>query len=120
MKKDKFHISIVNNNISDDYNTIGKYDDNTIEFYESDKLKSKVSIDLKTKKLIKENIDYKIEIEFNIDTETECIVYLKKEDKELRLKVRTLNYFYKDKDFKVFYNIIDDNEYVNYQIRIGG
>ena len=120
MKKEKFHISITNTSSVDEYNTLGQYDANTLEFYESDKLKSKINIDIKNKKLIKENIDYKIEMEFNKEKETECSIYLKKEDQSLKLRVVTLDFSFKDNILFINYNIIDSNESVTYKVYIGG
>jgi len=120
MKKEKFHISISNTSSIDEYNTLGQYDSNTLEFYENDKLRSKINIDLKNNKLIKENIDYKIEMEFNKEKETECSIYLKKEDKLLKLRVITLEFSFKDNNVYINYNIIDSNENVTYKVYIGG
>ena len=120
MKKERFHISISNTSSIDEYNTLGQYSTNALEFYENDKLRSKINIDIKKKKLIKENIDYKIEMEFNKEKETECSIYLKKEDKLLKLRVITLDFSFKDNNLYINYNIIDSNESVTYKVSIGG
>jgi len=120
MKKERFHISISNTSSIDEYNTLGQYSSNMLEFYENDKLRSKINIDIKKKKLIKENIDYKIEMEFNKEKETECSIYIKKEDKLLKLRVITLEFSFKDNNLYINYNIIDSNESVTYKVSIGG
>jgi len=120
MKKERFHISISNTSSTDEYNTLGQYSSNMLEFYENDKLRSKINIDIKKKKLIKENIDYKIEMEFNKEKETECSIYIKKEDKLLKLRVITLEFSFKDNNLYINYNIIDSNESVTYKVSIGG
>lgn len=120
MKKERFHISISNTSSIDEYNTLGQYSSNALEFYENDKLRSKINIDIKKKKLIKENIDYKIEMEFNKEKETECSIYLKKEDKLLKLRVITLDFSFKDNNLYINYNIINSNESVTYKVSIGG
>ena len=111
---------MTNNTTSEDYKTIGNYDENEIEFYESDKLKSRIYFNLNSKKLIKENIDYKIEIDFSLERETECLIILKKEERELRLKVKTLEYRFENNELFLLYNIIDNEEFITYKISIGG
>ena len=118
MKKNKFHIIIKTNDIEDEYNLLGSYNNNIIEYYESNKLRSKINIDIDNKVIIKDNIDYKITL--YLDKEEKGIILLKKEEKELELKLKVRTFSFKDNKLIMIYNIIDSNELVEYKIEIGG
>ena len=118
MKKEKFHIILETNSIKDEYSVLGNYDNNMIEYYESNKLRSKIIIDLNDKTLVKDNIDYKITL--NLNNNKNGIIYLKKEEHELELKLKIETFSFKNNKLIMIYNIIDSNELVKYEITIGG
>ena len=84
MKKRKLHIKL--NNTS--FTTLGEVDDNIITYYESNKLRSKMIIDLNKETLVKENIDYKISLDFKENNE----IYLKKEQGKIDLNIKLLKF----------------------------
>ena len=120
MKKEKLHITLKTNSITEEYTVLGSYTDNVINYKENNKLSSNMIIDLNKKILIKENIDYKIEINLDIKKNTLTKITLLKESKELNLNTKTKVFEIKDNIIDIIYSIIDTNEEVELKIVIGG
>lgn len=120
MKKEKLRITLKTGTISEEYIVLGSYIDNVITYKENNKLSSNMIIDLNKKILIKENIDYKIEINLDLDKHTNTKITLLKEGKVLNLKTETKKCEIKDKNIDIIYSIIDTNEEVELKIVIGG
>lgn len=121
MKKEKFHVLIITNSIKAEYNLLGQYDrkNKLIEFYESNKLRSKITIDLDKHLLIKDNIDYKITLNLNISHKTKGEILLKKENGVVNIEVETKKFSYDDNKLSMRYTIIDSNEEIIYEIEMG-
>lgn len=121
MKKEKFHVLIITNSIKEEYNLLGQYDrkNKLIEFYESNKLRSKITIDLDKHFLIKDNIDYKITLDLDIRNKTKGEILLKKENGVVNIEVETKKFSYDDNKLSMRYTIIDSNEEIIYEIEMG-
>lgn len=121
MKKEKFHVLIITNSIKEEYNLLGEYDRNNklIEFYESNKLRSKITIDLTKHLLIKDNIDYRITLDLNINKRTKGEILLKRENGVVNIEVDTKNFTITDNKLSMRYIISDSNEEVIYEIEMG-
>jgi len=122
MKKEKLFISLTTNNIKEEYKVLGEYDrdNNIITYYENNKLRSKMTIDIKNKQIIKENIDYKIIINLNLKNKTDTKIKLSNVEKELYLKTETKEFSLKDNILLIIYSIIDTEEEIRLEIKIGG
>ena len=118
MNLKKLHISLTANNDKKEYNLLGKYDGKTISYHESEKLRSKLILDIENRVLTKENIDYKITLNFNTKSSNNEI-FLKKEDKVLKLELETIKYEVNDSKIEIKYKIVDSNEIIEYIIEIG-
>ena len=121
MKKEKFHILLITNDIKDEYNLLGSYDkkENLIEFYETNKLRSKITIDLNKHILSKENIDYKIILDLDTSKETNGKVFLNKENGSIRLKIKTNTFDLTNNKLTMKYTILDSKEEIIYEIEMG-
>ena len=121
MKKEKFHILLIINDIKDEYNLLGSYDkkENLIEFYETNKLRSKITIDLNKHILSKENIDYKIILDLDTSKETNGEVFLNKENGSIRLKIKTNTFDLTNNKLTMKYTILDSKEEIIYEIEMG-
>ena len=110
MKKRKLHIKLNN----ESFTTLGEFDNNTFTYYESNKLRSKMIIDLNNETLIKENIDYKISLDFNKNNE----IYLKKEDGKINLDIKLLKFEKEEEKVIINYQIVDSKEEVLLEIKV--
>ena len=115
----KLHIILITGNDKNEYNLLGKCDKDTIIYSESGALKSNLTLDLKNKLLIKENIDYKISLKFDKKNNTTNEIYLKKEDKVLNIELKTIKYEVSSSKIEIKYEIIDSKEIIEYIIEIG-
>lgn len=106
-------LSIKLNNES--YNTLGSFKDNIITYYESGRLKSKMTIDLKNKTLKKENIEYDIYLSFK-DKKTKNKISLKKENSFIEIEIETIKFIVNDNKVIINYKIIDSKEIVLLEI----
>lgn len=121
MKKEKFHIQIKTNSNKDEYNLLGEYDreKQVIMYYESNALRSKITIDINNHQLIKDNIDYQIVLDLDFNKETIAKVYLKKEDKTLDLSLKTNKFELKDNKLNINYIILESKEEIILEIEMG-
>lgn len=121
MKKEKLHVKIITDSNIEEYNLLGEYDrDNKIiTYYESNNLKSKMTIDLKDNTLEKDNIDYNIKLKFVLNEISQGRILLKKEDKELDLELKTDKILVTEKEIIFSYNIMENNK-IELNIIIGG
>ena len=121
MKKEKFHILLITNNIKEEYNLLGNYDRKSrlIEFYETNKLRSKITINIDNHLLIKENIDYKITLDLDTSKETLGEVFLTKENGSVKLKIKTDTFELSNNKLSMKYTIIDSKEEIIYEIEMG-
>ena len=119
MNKKKIHIKLITNGVVDEYNLLGTVEDNVIKYKESNKLQSSLSFDIKKCILIKDNIDYKIELKFKKNKMTTSKIYLKKDDKNLDLDVETIDLDISDNNIYVKYKILASSEIVEYSLKIG-
>ena len=121
MKKEKLHVKLITDTNIEEYNLLGEYDrDNKIIiYYESNNLKSKMTINLKENTLEKDNIDYNIKLKFILNEISNGRILLKKEDKELDLELKTDKIVIKDDEIIFSYNIMGNNK-VELNIKIGG
>ena len=108
MEKRKLHIKLNH----ESFTTLGSIDNNIITYYESNKLRSKMIIDLEKETLVKENIDYKISLDFKKNNE----IFLKKEDGKINLDIKLLKFKKDDKSLIINYQIIDSKEEVILEI----
>ena len=108
MEKKKLHIKLNH----EEFNTIGEIDNNIITYYESNKLRSKMTIDLNKETLVKENIDYKISLDFKKNNE----IYLKKEDGKINIDIKLIKFKKDDKKVIINYQIVDSKEEVLLEI----
>lgn len=122
MKKEKLSVTITTNNLKEKYNLLGEYDreNSILTYYENNKLRSKMIIDINKKTIIKENIDYKITIELNLNKETTTKIKLSNVEQELNLKTKTKEFSLKNDLLIIIYSIIDSKEEVRLEIKIGG
>ena len=108
MEKKKLHIKLNH----EEFNTIGEIDNNIITYYESNKLRSKMTIDLNKETLVKENIDYKISLDFKKNNE----IYLKKEDGKINIDIKLIKFKADSKKVIINYQIVDSKEKVLLEI----
>lgn len=110
MKKRKLHVKLN----KEESTTLGEFDNNIITYYESNKLRSKMVIDLNKETLVKENIDYKISLDFKKNNE----IYLKKENGKIDLDIKLLKFKKDDNKLIINYQIVDSKEEVLLEIEV--
>ena len=108
MEKKKLHIKLNH----EEYTTLGEIDNNVITYYESNKLRSKMTIDLNNETLIKENIDYKICLDFNKNNE----IFLKKENGKINIDIKLLKFKVSSDKVIINYIIVDSKEEILLEI----
>ena len=108
MEKRKLHIKLNH----EEFNTLGSVDNNIITYYESNKLRSKMTIDLNKETLVKENIDYKISLDFKKNND----IYLKKEDGKINIDIKLIKFIKDAKKVIINYQIVDSKEKVLLEI----
>ena len=108
MEKKKLHIKLNH----EEFNTIGEIDNNIITYYESNKLRSKMTIDLNKETLVKENIDYKISLDFKKNNE----IFLKKENGKINIDIKLIKFKVDSKKVIINYQIVDSKEEVLLEI----
>ena len=108
MEKRKLHIKLNH----EEFNTLGEIDNNIITYYESNKLRSKMTIDLNKETLVKENIDYKISLDFKKNNE----IFLKKENGKINIGIKLIKFIKDDKKVVINYQIVDSKEKVLLEI----
>ena len=119
MNLKKLHIILITDNTKQEYNLLGKCNKDIISYNESGTLKSNLILNLKEKTLVKENIDYKITLIFDKDNITTNEVYLKKEEKILKLELETIKYEVTNSKIEIKYKVLDSEEVIEYIIEIG-
>ena len=121
VKKEKFHITLITDDNKEEYNLLGEYDrsNKIINYFESNSLRSKITLELDNQRLIKENIDYTITLNFTNNAITQGSIYLKKEDKELTIDINTESIIITEDNIKIVYCIANTNK-VYYELSIGG
>jgi len=121
MKKEKIHISLITNSNREENNLLGEYnrEKKIIEYYESNSLRSKITIDLSNHLLIKDNIDYRITLNLDVNNKSSGEILLKKENKILNLEIETSKFELKDNKVTMKYIIIDSKEEIIYEIEMG-
>ena len=79
VKKEKFHITLITDDNKEEYNLLGEYDrsNKIINYFESNSLRSKITLELDNQRLIKENIDYTITLNFTNNAITQGSIYKK-------------------------------------------
>ena len=113
MNKQKFHIKLNDNS----FYTLGEYKDNVLTYYESSKLRSKMSINIKDKTIEKDNIDYQIKLSFNKKKSTNTI-YLKKESGKIDIETELKRFEISTKKIIINYIIVDSKEEVLLEIKV--
>lgn len=117
MKKKKLTIILINNEIREEYNLLASYDENKkiITYNESKDLLTEVTLDLKEKKLIRNNKDYLIECNF---IENKEIIELKELNNKIILDIKTDIFKIDNSQIEIKYEILDSNEVIDYLIKM--
>lgn len=120
MKKRKFNITLITDNIKKEYNLLGEYDkDNNIIYYnESGSLITSMTIDLNNKILIRENKDYLIKYNLLENKETTNKVTIKELNKTLDIRIKTEKFEITETKIEIEYILLDSNEKVTYIIKM--
>ena len=108
MEKRKLHIKLNH----ESFNTLGEVDNNIITYYESNKLRSKMIIDLNNKTIEKDNIDYNIKLDFDKNNE----ILLKRENGKINLDIKLIKFDISTNKIVVNYEIVDSKEKVILEI----
>ena len=118
MKKIKIKVTLMTNDIKDEYTTIANYDDekSIISYQEKKDIVTNVELNLKNKELIRENKDFIMKYKFKLNEETTNQIYLKELEKYIDVKLKTKNYNYNNNKLEIEYILIDSNENVYYKI----
>ena len=119
MKKNKFHVILLTSKYKEEYNLLGEYVNNHLIYYDNNKLRSEMNIDVLNKVLIKDNIDYKITLNFDLEKNSKGTIYLKKEDSSLELDIKTEVFDFSDNLLKIKYSNLSSDEVIEYNIEVG-
>ena len=94
------------------FTTLGEIKNNIITYYESNKLRSKMIIDLNNKTIEKDNIDYNIKLDFKKNNE----IFLKKENGKINLDIKLIKFDISTDRVIINYEIVDSKEIVILEI----
>lgn len=119
MEKVSVEISITNGNEKKKYRSDGTYNQEKgiLLVEEKDDLNTKMTFDLKKKKMKRQTKEYKMDFTFEKDKITDVLVKLQEYNQILALKIKTEIYNYKDRTLNVRYQMIDGEEKIEYSIK---
>jgi len=119
MKKRKLIITLITNEIEEEYNLLGEYDEESkiISYNENKQLLTKVKIDLIEKILTRENNDYYLKYKFIENEKTENEIKMKDLNQSIFLKIKTDKFEIEENKVKIIYTILDSNEKVTYIVK---
>lgn len=118
MKKRKLIITLITNEMQEEYNLLGEYDkeNEIITYSESNSLLTEVKLNLKDKVLTRENKDYYLKYKFIENEETENEIKVKELNQSIFLKIKTDKFKVEENKVEIIYTIVDSDEQVIYKI----
>jgi len=119
MKKRKLTITLITNEIQEEYNLLGEYDEEkeVLIYNESKELITEVKLDLKERVLERKNKDYYLKYKFIENEETENEIELKDLNQSIFLKIKTDRFEIIENKLEIIYTILDSNEKVKYIVK---
>lgn len=118
MKKRKMHITLRTNDVNEEYNLLGEYDEEhkILTYQEKKNLVTIVKIDFLKKYLSRENKDYSLHYQFQENKVTSNPFHLKELNQNLMIKIKTEKFLVTENKIEIQYTLLDSNEKVNYQV----
>lgn len=118
MKKRKMHITLRTNDVNEEYNLLGEYDEEhkVLSYQEKKELVTIVKIDLLKKCLSRENKDYSLHYHFQENKVTSNSFHLKEINQNMIIKIKTEKFLVTKNKIEIQYTLLDSNEKVNYQV----
>lgn len=118
MKKMKLKITMITQNQKIEYITIGNYDSDKKElsYQEKQEIVTDVKLNLEKHKLIRDNKDFTMEYQFEVNNKTINTIYLKELGKTIDIQIKTEKYYYDNNKIEIEYILIDSNEKIYYEV----
>ena len=118
MKKMKLKITMITQNQKIEYITIGNYDSDKKElsYQEKQEMVTDVKLNLEKHKLIRDNKDFTMEYQFEVNNKTINTIYLKELGKTIDIQIKTEKYYYDNNKIEIEYIIIDSNDKIYYEV----
>lgn len=119
MKKRKLIITLITNDIKEEYNLLGEYDNDKeeITYSENKELLTEVKLNLKEKTLTRKNNDYYLKYKLLENKETENEIKIKELNQSLFLKIKTDKFKIEKNKVEIIYTILDSNEKITYIVK---
>ena len=118
MKKMKLKITMITQNQKTEYITIGNYDSEKKElsYQEKQEVVTDVKLNLEEHKLIRDNKDFTMTYQFDLNKETINTIYLKELGKTIDIQIKTKKYYYDNNKIEIEYILIDSNDKIYYEV----
>lgn len=118
MKKMKLKITMITQNQKIEYITIGNYDSDKKElsYQEKQEMVTDVKLNLEKHKLIRDNKDFTMEYQFEVNNKTINTIYLKELGKTIDIQIKTEKYYYDNNNIEIEYILIDSNDKIYYEV----
>lgn len=118
MKKMKLKITMITQNQKIEYITIGNYDSDKKElsYQEKQEIVTDVKLNLEKHKLIRDNKDFTMEYQFEVNNKTINTIYLKELGKTIDIQIKTEKYYYDNNKIEIEYILIDSNDKIYYEV----
>lgn len=118
MKKMKLKITMITQNQKIEYITIGNYDSDKKElsYQEKQEMVTDVKLNLEKHKLIRDNKDFTMEYQFEVNNKTINTIYLKELGKTIDIQIKTEKYYYDNNKIEIEYILIDSNDKIYYEV----
>ena len=118
MKKMKLKITMITQNQKIEYITIGNYDSEKKElsYQEKQEIVTDVKLNLEKHKLIRDNKDFTMTYQFDLNKETINTIYLKELGKTIDIQIKTKKYYYDNNKIEIEYILIDSNDKIYYEV----
>ena len=118
MKKMKLKITMITQNQKIEYITIGNYDSEKKElsYQEKQEVVTDVKLNLEKHKLIRDNKDFTMTYQFDLNKKTINTIYLKELDKTVDIQIKTEKYYYDNNKIEIEYILIDSDDKIYYQV----
>ena len=118
MKKMKLKITMITQNEKIEYITIGNYDSDKKElsYQEKQEIVTDVKLNLEKHKLIRDNKDFTMEYQFEVNNKTINTIYLKELGKTIDIQIKTEKYYYDNNKIEIEYILIDSNDKIYYEV----
>lgn len=118
MKKMKLKITMITQNQKIEYITIGNYDSDKKElsYQEKQEIVTDIKLNLEKHKLIRDNKDFTMEYQFEVNNKTINTIYLKELGKTIDIQIKTEKYYYDNNKIEIEYILIDSNDKIYYEV----